>query len=112
MSILIKGVKMPKEGCKDCRIVKRGRVFDICPFLKREVNGNVERGGKPYDCPILELPDHGDLIEREYAIASACSGRIRALPTTEEGEDWIRVEEVRQSLKSAPVIIPAERSEE
>ena len=58
MSILIKGVKMPKEGCKDCRIVKRGKVFDICPFLKREVNGNVERGGKPYDCPIVELPDH------------------------------------------------------
>ena len=61
---------------------------------------------------ILLVPDHGDLIEREYAIASACSGRIRALPTTEDGENWIRVEEVRQSLKSVPVVIPAERSEE
>lgn len=54
MSILIKGVNMPKEGCRDCPFVKRGRVFDICPFLKREVNGNVERGGKPYDCPLVE----------------------------------------------------------
>ena len=61
---------------------------------------------------ILLVPDHGDLIDRGYAIASACSGRIRALPTTEDGEDWIRVEEVRQSLKSVPVVIPAERGEE
>lgn len=60
---------------------------------------------------IIELSDHGDLIEREYAIASACSGIKRTLPTTEGGEDWIRVEEVRQSLKSVPVVIPAERSQ-
>lgn len=112
MSVLIKGMKMPKEGCKDCLLVKRGNVFDICPFLERAVNGNIERGGKPYGCPLIELPDHGDLIDREYAIASACSGRIRALPTTEDGENWIRVKEVRQSLKSVPAVIPTERSKE
>lgn len=56
---------------------------------------------------IIELPDHGDLIDREYAIGSACSGIIR----TEDGEDWIRVKEVRQSLKFVPVVIPAERSQ-
>ena len=91
MSVLINGMKMPKE-CGKCFVGDR----EICS------NG----------CPLIELPDHGDLIEREYAIASACSGRIRALPTTEDGEDWIRVEEVRQSLKSVPAVIPAERSEE
>ena len=41
-----------------------------------------------------------DLISRQVAIASAISGRIRALPTTEDGEDWIRVSEVRESLKA------------
>ena len=61
---------------------------------------------------IIAVPDHGDLIDREYAVGSACSGRIRTLPTTEDGEDWIRVEEVRQSLKSVPPVIPAERAEE
>ena len=91
MSVLINGMKMPKE-CGKCFVGDR----EICS------NG----------CPLIELPDHGDLIEREYAIASACSGRIRALPTTEDGENWIRVKEVRQSLKSVPVVIPAERSEE
>lgn len=54
----------------------------------------------------VEILNHGELIDREYAIASGCSGRI----STEGGEDWIRVEEVRQSLKDVPAVIPAERS--
>ena len=43
-----------------------------------------------------------DYISREAAIAYAVSGRIRTLPTTEDGENWIRVNEVRESLKSVP----------
>lgn len=108
MSILVKGLQMPK----DC---------EACPFWEGLVNGcpiahyfTIRRKGvdRPEWCPLIPVPDHGDLIEKEYAIGSACSGRIRALPTTEDGEDWIRVEEVRQSIKSAPVVIPAERSED
>lgn len=41
-------------------------------------------------------------IEKEKAIGMAISGRIRTLPTTEAGEDWIRVKEVRESLQSIP----------
>lgn len=48
--------------------------------------------------------DH--LISRQAAIAYAVSGRIRALPTTEDGEDWIRVSEVRESLQRVPTIEP------
>ena len=47
-----------------------------------------------------------DLISRQAAIASAISGRIRTLPTTEDGEDWIRVSEVRESLKAVPSAQP------
>lgn len=70
MSVLIKGMRMPKEGCKDCMMVQRGGVSDICPFLKQEVNGNVERGGKPNGCPIVEVPNMnvGDTIYRQAAI--------------------------------------------
>ena len=39
-----------------------------------------------------------DCISRQAAIASAISGRIRTLPTSEDGENWIRVSEVRESL--------------
>ena len=55
MSVLIKGVKMPKEGCKDCVLVMRKSVYDYCPILKQEVSGNVERGGRPTKCPLIEV---------------------------------------------------------
>jgi hypothetical protein len=73
MSVLIKGFEMPKDGCKDCAMVNRGRIFDICPFLRQEVNGNVERGGKPNGCPLIDVPDTnvGDLISRQAAIERA-----------------------------------------
>ena len=95
MSILIKGInaKEIKQGA-----VAIVNIDDVVTF----VHGD----------DIVVIPDHGDLISREYAIASACSGIKRTLPTTEAGEDWIRVKEVRQSLKSVPVVIPAERSKE
>lgn len=103
MSILIKGVKMPREGCKDCPLVKRGRVFDICPFLKREVGGNVERGGKPHDCPIAGLPDHGDLIDRDELMKH---GVYMPMP----GGNLPLV--YMSYVKGAKAVIPAEGSEE
>lgn len=105
MRLYIKGMEMPKDGCKDCLLVKRGRVFDICPFLKREVNGNVERGGKPYDCPLSPDPPHGDLIERkavyltDFEIAM-CNGDYK------EGMKMLL-----EKIESAPTIIPAEEDE-
>lgn len=43
-----------------------------------------------------------DYIDRKAAIAYAISGRIRTLPTSEDGENWIRTAEVRQSLLDVP----------
>ena len=42
--IYISGMEMPQDGCKDCILVKRSHVYDLCQFTKRVVNGNVERG--------------------------------------------------------------------
>lgn len=107
MSLLIKDMEMPKN-CLECVFYRTSsQDYDYCC-----ISSAIPKGYIPADCPLIELPDHGDLIDREYAVGSACSGRIRALPTTEDGEDWIRVEEVRQSLKSVPAVIPAERSED
>ena len=71
MSVLIKGLKMPKEGCKDCQLVKRGHFYDICPFLSRIVNGNVERGGKPYDCPVVD-----PLVELQNIVKECYRGEV------------------------------------
>ena len=46
-----------------------------------------------------------DLIDRRWAIASAISGRVMILPTSEGCEEkWIRTKEVRQSLLDVPSV--------
>ena len=63
--VLIKNMKMPSDGCKDCIFVNRKWHGDICPILKRDVSGNVERGGFQTDCPLIEVPKHGRLIDAD-----------------------------------------------
>ena len=101
--IYIPGIEMPKDG-------ERSLWFVIHSDGTVEYEDNKGFGWQA--ATAIPVPEHGDLIDRGYAIATACSGRIRALPTTEDGEDWIRVEEVRESIKAAPTIIPAEEGEE
>ena len=111
MSVLIKGMEMPKN-CAWCRFLQ-----STDPIPKRELFCGIDTTNNIHDyrpdkgCPLVPVPPHGDLIDRGYAIATACSGRIRTLPTTEDGENWIRVKEVRESIKNAPTIIPAEEGE-
>lgn len=79
MSILIKGISMPKDGeFIDLVITAEGKV--ACYDAEDRKIAEA-----------VELPDHGDLIDRD------------ALNATDSWE-WIR--------QDAPVVIPAERSEE
>lgn len=70
MSILIKGMTMPKN-CGECKFFawKRGvgqhcAVDDRITFHATIDGMNVayERNG---NCPLIELPPHGDLIDRD-----------------------------------------------
>lgn len=99
MGIYIKDTKMPKNGCQDCIFVKRSWKGDICPFLKREVSGNVERGGFQTDCPLIEIPKHGDLIDRDPF--------IEFIKTHWDSYDQWFVEQ----LEARPTIIPAKDGE-
>lgn len=84
MSILIKDIGMPincqtcfasDDGCRFCKAAK-----EYIPML-----------GKPKFCPLIELPDHGDLIDRD------------AIKVGLWGEDEYKM------LCDAKVVIPAER---
>jgi len=46
-----------------------------------------------------------NLIDKQTAIASAISGRVR----TEDGERWIRVSEVRENLMNVPIAYVVEQ---
>lgn len=86
MSVLIKGLKMPKKGLVEIIISPDGKAYVLARPLIDTEHAEVS---EIYDT--TELPDHGDLIDRD------------ALNATDSWE-WIR--------HGAPVVIPAERSED
>lgn len=96
MSVLIKGMEMPKDGCRDCIFVNRKWHGDVCPILKREVTGNVERGGFQADCPLVSVPPHGRLIDADALIAT---------------HDHVCSLSMKFNLDLAPTVIPAEEGE-
>ena len=90
MSILIKGLKMPKKGeCIDIVIIDDGTV--VC------YDDDDKKIGEA-----VELPDHGDLIDRDAVLNESKCGEYW----------WETEEEVPKILNEIPTIIPAERSEE
>ena len=67
MSVIVKGIKIPNccEECKFCYAFQNGP-YDIyvkCTLLNRL----IPKDDKPKrdDCPLIELPQHGRLIDAE-----------------------------------------------
>lgn len=84
MSVLIKGMKMPKN-CNGCDFMCCLRHF------------NILNDDRPSDCPIIaELPEkHGDLIDRNYLIKESLAEGAYGYVDTKE-------------IYDAPAIIKAE----
>ena len=65
MSILIKGMEMPHdcEECKLCVIIPVGdyEILRKCVALNRRAEYVIRRK----DCPLVELPPHGRLIDAD-----------------------------------------------
>ena len=91
MSILIKGLKMPKEyEFIDLVITGDGVVRE---YYESKVDIEIAEA--------VELPDHGDLIDADW-LKEECK----------EPEVWWETEtQMKGILANAPVVIPAERSE-
>ena len=71
MSILIKGAEKPKS-CRECKFKNwthsalQGGWF--CPLRHKFISVRLITQGKRYsDCPIVEIPPHGRLIEADKA---------------------------------------------
>lgn len=127
MSILIKGMKMPKHcwqcGLKDsddeCMAMYS---IDRSCYAVNEVWGESKR---PEWCPLIEIPDHGDLMDKTDFMASLADWQLSEAP--EEGVNWDMgrdvtshelqysiyrlLGDVYEEVRDEPVVIPAERSE-
>jgi len=110
MSVLIKGMKMPEECCV-CDFMVNGMRCSALKFC--DVDDAILRGERYADCPLIEIPEHGDLVdvnELESWIENWFY-KERYYHPYSKGKT-IPTEELRDIIKSVPVIIPAERSEE
>ena len=66
MSILI-NMEMPKN-CAECPCRMIGYTKDYCNVLGKFIDFAVGSEGRRDDCPLTELPKHGDLIDRDELI--------------------------------------------
>ena len=128
MSILIRGMEMPKN-CDECRFCVNGFTDDApmyeCAVQSYEnVSVLVESGGKPFDfrpdwCPLTELPPHGrlgDLDKLEEQFKRAIETYIPKDPTrhmdvvtSNRCHAWCNGLTV---IQDAPTVIEAEEKDE
>ena len=99
MSILIKGMEMPKT-CADCRLTTWNGEDTVCPFSRVSAL-NI---GRQVDCPLIEVPPHGRLIDADAF-----------------REDWLynganeyvyNTNSVLDSIDNEPTVIPADKDGE
>lgn len=110
MSILIKGLKMP-TSC-----LKGGCPVDgfFCQLWEDKYWSRVESPEKMRhkNCPLIELPDHGDLVDRDDFIGRLQSWALLIARGHGDDDEWVKcIGDVSDHLYDAPVVIPAERSE-
>ena len=63
MSVLIKGMKMP-QNCDSCPMLYEYRFCALTDDHASSIEWKMEEKRMP-NCPLIELPDHGDLIDRD-----------------------------------------------
>jgi len=100
MSVLVKGWSIPTDGCCGCYF----RTEKYCGILSKNerVLEYAERFTRPDNCPLVELPDHGDLIDAEEQM------RLMWACEYDTYDDYNRAFDM---LDNAPTIISAERKE-
>lgn len=110
MSVLIKGMKMPK-GCLGCPCINAK--YNECMILQRRATDVMTR---MTDCPLVELPDHGDLIDREALVALWEKDIVDNKESGITDYAYTDIEQIYREFiydaKMFRAVIPAERSEE
>lgn len=106
MSVLIKGMKMPKN-CVECPLAKN---YGMCAITKKTFNwGNPNRLS---DCPLIEILPHGRLIDEQW-LKDAMITTLEALkknPKMDKQEMHLiaAFDTLRAMLNDAPTIIEVE----
>lgn len=96
MSVLIHGMDMP-TSCRAC-MFSRADIWNIdwCVLTEKDL---------PCDCPIVPVPPHGDLIDRDALVKSdRMVGKLMMY-----GGEYVYTQ---AEIDRAPTIIPADKPKE
>ena len=105
MSILIRGMEMPKS-CRECRFCngQADTDYGVCAWCS--VDGKARDAYTRQDCPLVPVPEHGDLIDRD---ALAEDGWVLTKQVMRMG--GYAIHELPLKNPTIPVIIPTEEGE-
>lgn len=107
MSIIIKGMRMPKN-CETCELSST----DSSGFFGCCVTGNIvlrkREQERPTWCPLVELPPHGRLIDADALHIPLIDKELDQLQPWTSFDDY---REVLQMIDDAPTIIESEGEE-
>lgn len=100
MSILIKGMEMPKS-CFYCPFREKVNPDDyVCMALNKEFEETFSLivGKRHKDCPLVRVPPHSDLIDRD---------KLREKEFIHDGDVYAVV--MSRDIRNAATIIPADK---
>lgn len=102
MSVLIKGMKKPEECyCCPCSTINMDGRWGKCNLLGRDYAGDPH---KIYnDCPLVEIPPHGRLIDGDKLENTLSGLGDRAYRRTKG-----TIMDAQKFLSYAPIVIEAE----
>ena len=87
--IVIRNMEMPTRcGKCDLRTYRMSVECDmvaVCSRLKREIPTFNLGEERMFDCPLVELPPHGELVDRNFIITNGLS--LRDAPTVLEATE-------------------------
>lgn len=111
MSILIKSMKMP-SSCWECKLEQ----FIDCDVFQGITSASEYRDKRYANCPIIELPPHGRLIDADALKAVVCEALKKALDNDSVNLFGAVLAEFvargfTDEIENAPTIIEAEVSE-
>lgn len=115
MSVLIKGMEMPK-ACIECVFYRRtDPIYDYCC-----VSSAAPQNYIPTDCPLVPVPKHGRLIDGNSlskVVLNWIATQEKAYPNEDSNELSWRLgaramgNQIYRDIEAAPTIIKAEEDE-
>lgn len=68
MSVIVKNMEMPKN-CRTCPMLFDGHNYRWCNITGESLGIEETDNGRDEHCPLIELPPHSDLVDRNKLLA-------------------------------------------